>query len=120
MTDTIAVSVNCITDSNPTHAFFQAQGMTFHTGLNGETFFVELREKPSMLIRLEAAGYFTPGNESIWDMMSMTEHGITIYICNQEAGDGFLFIPFSNILAVHTASEKWLNNVQKNNAKRIL
>lgn len=118
MTNTIAVSITNTT-SELAHAFYEAQGMTFHRGLNGETFFVELREKPSMLVQLEAAGYFKPEDKITWEAMNITEQGIVLYLCNQEAGDGYFFIPFSNILAVHTVSDKWLDDVRKNNARRI-
>ncbi|MBX9346027.1 hypothetical protein K5M36_02900 [Chromobacterium vaccinii] len=94
--------------------------MTFIKGLNGNTFFFDLREKPSMLIQLEAAGYFKPEEKPIWDMHSITEHGVTLYLCNLEAGDEYFYIPFSNILAVHTVSDEWLQDVRKYNARRIL
>ena len=113
MSNTIAVSITAAT-SELAQAFYHAQGMTFLRGLSGETFFVELREKPSMLIQLEAAGYFKPEEKMTWEVMNVTEQGVTLYLCNRGAGDGYFFIPFSNILAMHTVSDRWLNDVQKN------
>ncbi|BCL76673.1 hypothetical protein JHS3_24090 [Jeongeupia sp. HS-3] len=118
MTHTIAVFISSST-TELANAFYAAQGMIFDRGLDGETFFFELREKPSMLIRLEAAGYFKPEEKPVWDMHSITEHGVTLYLCNMEAGDGYFYIPFSNILAVHTVSDGWLQDVRKCNAIRI-
>lgn len=112
MESMIAVSV---WNQDAAKPFFDAQGMTYHFGLEKQIFLIELREKPSILTRLEAAGYFSRDNKRVWEMLSITDNGLTIYLANREAGDGYVFIPLNNVLAIHTVNENWLNAVRIDN-----
>lgn len=101
-------------DIERTTAFFSSMGMTFHSGLYDpkieRIFLIELKYYPEILVKLEAAGYFSKqkgetGN--IWDILSITEKGVSLYLVGPGiTGDDYLFIPMENIIAIHEFDEK--------------
>ncbi|WP_143266410.1 hypothetical protein [Paraburkholderia caledonica] len=110
MSSTIALSIQL---SDAVRKFLQTQGMVFDEGLHGETLYVEVREKPVILVQLEAAGIFELSESTKWDMLSLTSSGVTLYVMHPDAGDGYVFVPSSNIVSVHTISESWTREVKQ-------
>ncbi|MEI5996293.1 hypothetical protein H3V53_03445 [Paraburkholderia bengalensis] len=110
MSSTIALS---IFPSDKVKEFLASQGMVFDAGLHGETLYVEVRETPLILVQLEAAGIFDRSKSSKWDMQSLTASGVTLYLMHPDAGDGYVFVPLSNIVSIHTVSETWTQDVKR-------
>jgi hypothetical protein len=110
VSSTIALSLY---HSDTVREFLQSQGMAFDGGLHGETLYVEVREKPVVLVQLEAAGIFDRSKSTKWDMLSLTSSGVTLYVMHPDAGDGYVFVPLSNIVSIHTVSESWTNEVRQ-------
>lgn len=92
--------------------YFSRQGMTFNNGLDDAVFFIELKQRPDALVKLEAAGFFQQDKIDEWSIMSITEQGITLYYAHQRAGDGYIFIPQANVVAIHTVDKECLDAIR--------
>ena len=103
-------------DVNGVEPFLESQGLTFANGLVDRVLSIDLREKPLILVELEAAGFFAGVSRTTWDLYSLTSAGMTLYLAHRDAGDGYVFIPFDNILAIHTVNSAWLDDVRAGSA----
>lgn len=110
VSSTIALAIY---HSDTVKEFLQSQGMVFDGRLHGETLYVEVREKPIVLVQLEAAGIFDRSKSTRWDMLSLTSSGVTLYVMHPDAGDVHVFVPSSNIVSIHTVSESWARDVKQ-------
>gem|GEM_PF-3932934 len=70
---------------------------------------IEIEEKPSIIETLKMCGYFK--KEKILNISKICELGITFYLVEQYMVDGFLFIPMSNVVAIHTINKNNLKNL---------
>lgn len=61
---------------------------------------IEIKNEPSVINTLKLCGYFK--KEKVLNIMKMTEWGITFYLVEQYMLCGYLFVPMSNIIAIHT------------------
>lgn len=91
---------------------------TYKETYNKTIFVIELREAISILELLKLTGYFDWRQDSgeIWDLNNITEYGISIYMASI-AGDGSVFIPMNNIIAIHTISCEQLMEIKNNDIK---
>lgn len=94
--------------------FFNTQGMEHYCGFEKIQFLIEVCEKPLIFTRLEEAGYFSENDNHVWNLTNITDKGLTIYLCHKVAGDGYVFIPMSNILSIHTVTENWIASLREN------
>ncbi|MBM7869255.1 hypothetical protein JOC70_000724 [Clostridium pascui] len=64
---------------------------------------IELKEKPSIIDTLELCGYFEIVDAI--EILKVTEYGIAFYLVDQYMADGFLFVPMSNVIGIHTINK---------------
>ncbi|AMV47835.1 hypothetical protein [Paraburkholderia caribensis] len=115
MSQTITVAIFYV---DTLKEFLETQGMTFDAGLEGEVFLVELRDKPEVLVKLEAAGFFSDHKRATWNLAHMTSTGMTLYLLHPVVGDGYVFVPFNNIVAIHTVTDEWAADVRENSVMK--
>lgn len=79
--------------------------------LNEQLLMIEVKDYPEIISQLEDFRYFSRGDQKEWWFQDVTKQGITIYVVHRNAGDGYIFIPFNNVIAIHIIEEKFLINV---------
>lgn len=89
--------------------------MTFASGVTDQVFVFELKNTPEIVIRLEGAGFHGSGSRE-WQIIGLSEHGVCLYLANQ-AGDGYVFIPRENIIAMHSIDLGMIHTARRLNAK---
>lgn len=72
---------------------------------------IELKEKPSIIDTLELCGYFEI--VKVLDILRVCEYGITFYLVDQYMLDGFLFVPMSNVIGIHTINKHNIDGLIK-------
>ncbi len=102
----------CAHDTEQAQSYLRSQGMTFDGGIEEHGFYIEVKHQPEILTRLEAAGYLDQDKDRAWHIMSITERGISLYLCHIEAGDSYVFIPQENIICIHTVDNGFINDVR--------
>ena len=80
---------------------------------------IVVRDYPEIMSRLEQSGYFQ-AEPPLWQVNRISEQGITFYLVNYggKSDDGkhdlweevFIFIPMSNVIAIHNVSEQFFIN----------
>lgn len=75
----------------------------------GDIYIIEFKEKPSILKILENVDLY---NKNIYiKINSINEYGVGFYILGQYLGDGGLFVPMSNINAIHTITGEQIKKI---------
>ena len=84
-----------------------------------EVFGITVRDYPEIMIDVENSGYFQP-QEVLWQISRISTDGITLYLVNYggKSLDGirdvweepFIFIPMSNVIAIHNLSQRFFIN----------
>jgi hypothetical protein len=81
---------------------------------------ITVRDYPEIMTDIENSGYFEP-HGSIWQINRISPEGITFYLVNYGGRSDntpkhhvweevFIFIPMSNVVAVHNVSQRFFIN----------
>ena len=80
---------------------------------------VVVREYPDVMVSLEHSGYFET-DPPVWQINRISKEGVTLYLVNHsgKTDDGghdlweevFIFIPMSNVVAIHNVSQQFFIN----------
>lgn len=90
-------------DRSEARAFLEKIGMTFVNGVDNVIFFIELRERPEILTRLES---YIARQGVDWSIAKMTDLGICLYVdyAVYSGRDQYIFIPREHIMSIHTVN----------------
>lgn len=78
--------------------------------------YIEMLKLPEVLFSLAKIGYFAEERIPTFYLKKVGTHGLTLWIYNELTIDeAILFIPFSNIVAIHTASSEFFGKIRVNN-----
>ncbi|MEH2086504.1 hypothetical protein [Nostoc sp.] len=106
-------------DLEDTTEYLKKSGMTFGNGIEKNLFYIELKELPEILFKLEQRGYLEIYSREAWDIIKISVEGVVLYIA-EEYGDGYVFLPKENIVSIHTIEEEFLDAIaQKNQLRKI-
>jgi len=106
-------------DLEDTTEYLKKLGMTFSSGLEKKFFYIELKELPEILFKLEQRGYLEIGSKEAWDIIKISVEGVVLYIVEQ-CGDGYVFLPKENIISIYTIDKDFLDEIaQMNQLLRI-
>ncbi|MCF2149694.1 hypothetical protein IQ276_025330 [Desmonostoc muscorum LEGE 12446] len=93
--------------------------MTFSSGIEKNFFYIELKELPEILFKLEQRGYLEIRSKEAWDIIKISVEGVVLYIVEQ-CGDGYVFLPKENIISIYTIDKNFLDEIaQMNQLLRI-
>lgn len=80
---------------------------------------ITVRDYPEIMLDVENSGYFQPQG-ALWQISRISPDGITLYLVNYggKSVDGigdvweeaFVFIPMSNVIAIHNISQRFFIN----------
>jgi hypothetical protein len=80
---------------------------------------ITVRDYPEIMPEVERSGYFR-NEPPVWQVNRISEQGITFYLVNRggKSEDGrhdlweevFIFIPMSNVIAIHNVSQQFFIN----------
>lgn len=100
-------------DLEETTEYLSQLGMTFNGGIEKCLFSIQLRELPEILCKLEQSGYFDfQGGAKEWQILKISSDGVALYIASP-VGDGYIFLPKSNIISIHTIGKKYLDELKE-------
>ncbi|MCC5620574.1 hypothetical protein [Nostoc sp. CHAB 5715] len=106
-------------DLEDTIDYLKQLGMTFGNGIEKNLFYIELKQLPEILFKLEQRGYLEIYSREAWDIRKISVEGVVLYIV-EEYGDGYIFLPKENIVSIHTIEEEFLDAIaQKNQLRKI-
>ncbi|MEH2321645.1 hypothetical protein [Nostoc sp.] len=82
MTQTIIGKFFTINDDDleDTTKYLKQLGMTFSNGIEKDLFYIELKELPEILFKLEQRGYFEIRSKEAWDIRKISVEGVVLYI----------------------------------------
>ena len=138
MTNTIQVEI--YDSTNKSQLALQDRGIVI-SEISKDKIFVELRELPAILWDVEQTGYLTQDDQqmkdeamlvgspdhllkppsNVWTLHQINGHGITLYLLTMLSKDrvflrdyqSFIFIPFNNILSIHTVDQEFLDSSRR-------
>jgi hypothetical protein len=80
---------------------------------------ITVRDYPEIMTEIQQSGYFQP-QSVLWQVNRISPDGITLYLVNHggKSDDGrhdvweevFIFIPMSNVIAIHNVSQQFFIN----------
>jgi hypothetical protein len=79
---------------------------------DGSLLRIQLKQTPEILTQIDDAGYFLEKNEIGWQLQSLSELGVTLYIEHIAAGEGLIFIPFENIISICTLDQAYPEDIR--------
>ncbi|MEH1938817.1 MAG: hypothetical protein V7L01_01180 [Nostoc sp.] len=121
MTQTIIGKFFSINDDDleDTIDYLKQLGMTFGNGIEKNLFYIELKQLPEILFKLQERGYLEIYSREAWDIIKISVEGVVLFIV-EEYGTGYVFLPKENIVSIHTIEEEFLDAiVQKNQLRKI-
>ena len=128
MSETIKCRLGFSANNEKIAHYFAEFDMSFTNGLDDHAFFIELKHIPEILVRLSVAIGNTSCQDEEWEILSISQHGVALYLAYPPAGDGYVFIPNANIAAIHTVDDdfirecrgtkEWGENRDEQEAKR--
>lgn len=89
---------------------------------------ITVRDYPPIMIDVEESGYFEP-QTTLWQIMRISPDGVSLYLvnCSGLTNEGthhlweecFIFIPMSNVIAIHNVSPQFLVNESVDSIGRL-
>lgn len=86
--------------------------MLFPNGVEDQSFYVELKQLPDVLLKLLQRGYLDFIKKENFDILKISNNGVILYISSFYGGDGYVFLPSENIISIHTLYDEFLDTIK--------